>query len=199
MRVFPSLLLLFTFIALAFTSAKIHDCKNCHKTFNDSVFNAGDIIRLRPIWFDLGKCTLRPDDDSVMNQSDSLLEVVRFINDHPTFTFELRAHTDSVNPYSSTRLTSCRATSVLNRLIELGADKNRVVARGLGDSEPLRLDHTIYLPSGDSVVQDAVLTHKFIARFKNNKNDWEYLRRQNRRIDLKIIRTDYLAPVDTTK
>lgn len=165
----------------------------------DSIYNVGDIIRLPSIRFNLNKCTLLPDKDSVFNQSDTLMPVVKFINEHPTFTFELRTHSDTVNHYSSTNLTQCRALSIADRLVQLGVDRNRIIARGMGESEPLRLDSVLYLPSGDSLTEGVVLTHKFIATKKGRKNDWEYLRMQNRRTDLKILRVDIAVSPDTTK
>jgi len=199
MRKFILLVLISGAIALSFTERSYYDCSSCHKTLYDSTYNGGDIIRLPAIRFDLNKCTFLPDKDSVFNQSDTLKPVVKFINEHPIFSFELRVHSDTVNPYSATKLTQCRAKSITDRLIELGVDRNRIVARGMGESEPLRLDHTLHLPSGDSVTQGAVLTHKFIATKKGRKADWEYLRMQNRRTDLKIIQVEVATPVDTTK
>ena len=185
-------LLFISLFAVSLTKHPGYTCKTCYKTLDDTVFNVGDVISFYPVRFNLNKCTLLPDMDSVFNQSDSLMQVVQFIHAHPTFTFELRTHTDYVNPNMSQKLTTCRAQSIVDRLVSLGVERDRLLARGIGDTEP-------YLPSGDSVLAEAVLTHKFIAAKSKTADDREFLNRQNRRSDLKIVRMDYVPPVDTTK
>ncbi len=194
-----NVIFILAFSALLISFSRPGDVKPGHKTLSDSSFVVGDVVAFTPVYFNLGRCTLLADKDSVFSQTDSLKPVVKFINDHPNFVFEIRNHTDTVNPHASTKYTACRAKSVLDRMIELGADKNRLTAKGMGDIEPLKLSHTLYLPSGDSLTAGAVLTHRFIASRKSKKDDWEYLRMKNRRTDLKIVRTDYVEPVDTLK
>jgi outer membrane protein OmpA-like peptidoglycan-associated protein len=166
-----------------------------YKSIYDTAFAAGDIIHFTPVRFELGKCPVL--NDTALN--DSLRKVAQFINDHPAFVVHVRTHSDTVYQNRSTKLTQCRAEAVVQRLILLGADRTRIVARGMGESEPLGLEYALHLPSGDSLQAGAVLTHRFIAARKSNKADWEYMRMQNRRTDLKIIRTDYTPLADTSK
>jgi outer membrane protein OmpA-like peptidoglycan-associated protein len=180
------------FVALLSFTASVQTPVRLYKTIYDTAFEPGNIIHFTPVRFQLGKCVLQQDS----SMDDSLRKVAEFITAHPTFTFRVRNHSDTVIAKSSTKRTMCRAESVLNRLVLLGADPRRLTVYGMGDHEPLKTERTVYLPSGDSVPAGTLLTRKFIYSNNRSKPDCEFLKMQNRRTDLKIDRTDYR---DTTQ
>ncbi len=141
-------------------------------------------IEVENIFFDLDKADLRPES---MVSLDNLVET---LNDNPNIVVELGSHTDSrATDAYNLNLSERRAQSVVNYLIEKGIARDRLVAKGYGESQPKRVDkkdHAAYsfLPVGTS------LTEQFI----NNLGDddrMEMAHFLNRRTEFKVLRTDY--------
>ena len=83
-------------------------------------------IEVENIFFDLDKADLRPES---MVSLDKLVET---LNDNPNIVVELGSHTDSrASDAYNLDLSSRRAQSVVNYLIEKGISRDRLVAKGL--------------------------------------------------------------------
>ncbi|MGI9541838.1 MAG: OmpA family protein, partial [Cyclobacteriaceae bacterium] len=78
--------------------------------------------------------------DSANIQASAATELdklVRFLNDNPEIKIELGSHTDSKGPDTyNMNLSSRRAESAVNYVISNGIDKNRIRARGYGETRP---------------------------------------------------------------
>lgn len=92
----------------------------------------GSSIVLNNIFYDFDKATLREDSKS------ELQRLVALLNEYPTMTIELSSHTDSKgsDEYNQ-RLSQMRAQSVVEYVLGKGIDKNRLVAKGYGESRPI--------------------------------------------------------------
>ncbi len=141
-------------------------------------------IELENIFFDLDKAELRPES---MVSLDKLVET---LNDNPNIVIELGSHTDyRANDAYNLDLSNRRAQSVVNYLIEKGIARDRLVAKGYGESMPKvvdKKDHEAYpfLPLGKA------LTEEFI-RSLPDEDQQEVANFLNRRTEFKVLREDY--------
>jgi peptidoglycan-associated lipoprotein len=139
------------------------------------------VIDLPNIFYDLGKWELRPESKVAL---DGLLET---LSDNPTIVIELGSHTDTRDSDAANlALSQKRAQSVVDYLVENGVPKERLVARGYGETTPKVLDNAVGdFPAG-SVINDA-----FIAKLSTTqlKEDAHQL---NRRTEFKVLRNDYV-------
>ncbi len=97
----------------------------------------GKTIVLNNIFYDFDKATLR---------SESLSELERLIlllNDNSTMNIEISSHTDNkgTDDYNQ-KLSQMRAQSVVDYLVEKGIAKQRLVAKGYGESVPVATNET---------------------------------------------------------
>jgi OOP family OmpA-OmpF porin len=68
----------------------------------------------------------------------SINEFKTFLNENIGYNAEIEGHTDSKGKDSyNQRLSEKRANAVLNKLIELGIDRNRLTSKGYGESNPI--------------------------------------------------------------
>lgn len=87
---------------------------------------------LKGILYDLDKADLRMESISIL---DSL---VRTLNDNPSFIIEIASHTDSrADSIYNLQLSQRRAQSVVDYLISKGIEKDRLIAKGYGESRLL--------------------------------------------------------------
>ena len=100
--------------------------------FEMCVNPCGQAIKLDNIIFNLDKWDILP-----AAQPD-LDYVVKLMQDNPTISVEMSSHTDSrgSNPYNQT-LSQKRAESTVNYLMTKGITRDRLVARGAGETELL--------------------------------------------------------------
>jgi OOP family OmpA-OmpF porin len=72
-----------------------------------------------------------------------MLEVLKFLREHPSTTAEIEGHTDSVGPdaYNQT-LSEQRAQAVVDALVNSGISRDRLMARGYGESRPVASNDT---------------------------------------------------------
>ena len=99
--------------------------------YYDRVMQDGKIVATG-IRFDTGKSTLKPESMGVINEIYELMEK------YPELKFSVEGHTDNVGDDSSNlSLSADRAERVMNTLIELGIDKDRLTSKGLGESIPM--------------------------------------------------------------
>lgn len=135
------------------------------------------------VFYDFAKWDLRPE---AMVSLDKLIET---LNDNPTITIELMAHTDSRDsPEFNLDLSQKRAQSVVDYLIERGIDDLRVTAKGYGETIPKTVNKRIsenytFLPEG------TLLDDDFVNALPETRQ--EEAHQLNRRTEFRVLRTDY--------
>ena len=97
----------------------------------------GSVIVLRNIFFDFDKATLRPE------STNELERLIKLLNDLPTLKIEISSHTDSkgADAYNMT-LSQSRSESVVSYLIAHGIAKDRLTAKGYGETKPMDTNDT---------------------------------------------------------
>jgi outer membrane protein OmpA-like peptidoglycan-associated protein/tetratricopeptide (TPR) repeat protein len=92
----------------------------------------GKIIAIRNIHYNFDKDNIRPDAAKILD------ELVRTMRDNPTLEIELGSHTDSrgVDVYNLD-LSQRRAKSVVNYLVSRGIARERMTAKGYGETKLL--------------------------------------------------------------
>lgn len=94
-------------------------------------------IVLDNIYYDLDKADIRPD------AAVELDKLVQVLQDNPEIKIELSSHTDSRAPDDyNIDLSQRRAESAVNYIISQGIDKNRIRARGYGETRLIIADAT---------------------------------------------------------
>lgn len=92
----------------------------------------GKQIKLENIYYDLNKSDIRGD------ASTDLRKLIVFMQDNPSLRIELSAHTDARgSDVHNLKLSQARAQSVVNYLIRNGIGKDRMVAKGYGETRPV--------------------------------------------------------------
>ena len=87
-------------------------------------------IEIPNIYYDLGKATIRKD------AAVELDKVVEFLNDNPMISIELGSHSDSRGGARMNQsLSQRRAESAVAYIIKHGVAKNRITAKGYGESK----------------------------------------------------------------
>ncbi|WP_412468440.1 OmpA family protein [Pedobacter sp. KLB.chiD] len=89
-------------------------------------------IRLENIYYDFDKWNIRPD------AAVELDKLVKIMTDNPTIWIELGSHTDSRGKDAyNLNLSQKRAESAVAYIISRGIDKNRITAKGYGETQLL--------------------------------------------------------------
>jgi outer membrane protein OmpA-like peptidoglycan-associated protein/tetratricopeptide (TPR) repeat protein len=102
--------------------------------FNQSfpVFCVGDVIKVENIYYDLGKFNIRSD---AAIELDKLFDIM---NTYPHMKIELRSHTDSRGTaISNMALSDKRANAAAEYLFSKGITRDRITAKGFGDTMPV--------------------------------------------------------------
>lgn len=90
------------------------------------------MIDMKPIYFDLGKSTIRPD------AAVELDKIVQVMNEHPNMIIELGSHTDCRSSAAANlKLSTARAKASANYIIKKGINKTRITYKGYGESRLL--------------------------------------------------------------
>ncbi|AOW10813.1 OmpA family protein [Flavobacterium gilvum] len=90
------------------------------------------VLELKPILFDLNKSYIRPD------AGLELAKVFDVLQQNPDMKIDIRSHTDSRNSADyNKKLSDRRAKSTMEWLIKNGISKNRLTAKGYGESQLL--------------------------------------------------------------
>ncbi|MEA5043922.1 MAG: OmpA family protein, partial [Petrimonas sp.] len=106
-------------------------------------------VILENIFFDFDKAELRPE------SKEELDGLIGLLNDNPSITIELSAHTDRKGAEGYNQdLSLRRAQSVVRYLIGKGVDERRLSAAGFGKTQPKTVSATIaekygFLKEGD--------------------------------------------------
>lgn len=96
----------------------------------EPVFRVGQTFELENIYYDFDKYNIRPDAAMILD------ELVRTLRDNPTLKIELSSHTDSrgSHAYNET-LSQRRAQSAVDYLVSRGIARDRMVAKGYGETQ----------------------------------------------------------------
>ena len=140
-------------------------------------------VVIENIFYDFDKATLRPESKKALD------EMIKMLNDNPNVTIELGAHTDrkGTDQYNE-RLAQRRAQSVVDYLIAGGIDKERLEAKGYGESVPKTINKKL-AKSFDFLNEGDVLTEEFILTLTPEQQ--EMADQINRRTEFKVLRTNY--------
>jgi peptidoglycan-associated lipoprotein len=141
-------------------------------------------IELPNILYDFGKWDLRPES---MVSLDRLVET---LNDNPNVTIELMSHTDSRDTEEyNLDLSQKRAQSVVDYLIAKGINRNRLTAKGYGESSPKVVDASI-VKDNPFLKAGVTLTEQYINSLPTDEQK-EIAHQINRRTEFKVLRIDY--------
>lgn len=97
--------------------------------YMDPLLEKGKTFRLKPIFYDFDKFNIRKDASVILD------ELVRTLYENSTLKIELASHTDSrgSNEYNL-NLSQKRAQSVVDYLVGRGISRDRLVAKGYGET-----------------------------------------------------------------
>ncbi|MCB0759294.1 MAG: OmpA family protein [Flavobacteriales bacterium] len=103
-----------------------------HTDFNLFPLKVDQVVRLDNIYYDLAKWNIRPD------AALELDKLVQTLNDNPSVKIELSSHTDcrGKDAYNM-NLSEKRAKSAVDYLIKQGIAKDRLTAKGYGETKPV--------------------------------------------------------------
>ncbi|MBO7416286.1 MAG: OmpA family protein [Bacteroidaceae bacterium] len=135
------------------------------------------------IFYDFDKATLRPE------SAQSLDELVILLNNNPGVTIEIGAHCDykGDDDYNK-RLSQQRAESVVQYLINHGIDKERLTARGYGETQPKTISRKA-AGQYDFLNENDILSEDFILKLTEEQQ--EICNQLNRRTEFRVLRTTY--------
>ena len=90
----------------------------------------GKILGVSIIYFDLDKWNIRPD------AAEDLEKIIAVMNQYPNMTIDIRSHTDSRQTHKYNELLSDRrAKSTLEFMVKNGINRNRLTAKGYGETQ----------------------------------------------------------------
>jgi len=142
-------------------------------------------IELPNIFYDFGKWDLRPES---MVSLDKLIET---LNDNPNVTIELMSHTDSRDTEEyNIDLSQKRAQAVVDYLIGKGIARDRLTAKGYGESSPKMVDASI-IQDSPFLRSGVTLTEQYINTLASDEQK-EIAHQINRRTEFRVLKTDYV-------
>jgi outer membrane protein OmpA-like peptidoglycan-associated protein len=98
---------------------------------------SGVVVTLGDVLFESGQTELRQEAQS------SLVEVVDLLQSQPDKKIRIEGHTDSTGDAATNlEISATRANEVLNALVSLGVDSERVTTAGMGEDFPIATNET---------------------------------------------------------
>ncbi len=92
-----------------------------------------EILALNKIEFETSKSSLTPEG------RETVAKIALILKEHPNIKIEIAGHTDSTgNAAMNQKLSEERAKKVKEALVAFGISPNRLVAKGYGESQPLK-------------------------------------------------------------
>lgn len=112
------------------------DTRNTESDINKDIFlskiEVGKSYELENILYDFGKATLRAESKVVLD------DLIVILQENPSIIIELGSHTDAIgSDESNLKLSQARAQSCVDYLISRGISKDRLAAKGYGESVPI--------------------------------------------------------------
>jgi outer membrane protein OmpA-like peptidoglycan-associated protein len=94
------------------------------------MFTTGDVVQVENIYFDYGKCNLRPDAKAELDK------LVKILRQYPKMRIELSAHTDSRSDAQlNQKISDGRAKASADYLFKRGISRARVQYKGYGETK----------------------------------------------------------------
>ncbi len=104
--------------------------------YYDRFLSEGKII-VNGIRFDVNKATIKPESNGAINK------IFKLMQKYPDVKFSVEGHTDGDGDDGrNLQLSELRAKAVVNRLVSLGIDADRLEFRGWGESKPINSNDT---------------------------------------------------------
>jgi outer membrane protein OmpA-like peptidoglycan-associated protein len=98
---------------------------------------SGVVVTLGDVLFETGQTELRTE------AMDSLVEVVDLLQSEPDKSIRIEGHTDATGPAETNlEISQRRADSVLEALVSLGVDAQRITSVGMGEDFPIASNET---------------------------------------------------------
>ncbi len=148
-------------------------------------------VELPEIRYNLGRWELLPE------YQDSLIDLIKKLQDNPSLVIELRSHTDARPiPMTNDSLSQKRAQSVVDFLIGRGIHAGRLKARGYGEKVPRTLKKDITITRNEKTytfTAGTVLTVDYINTLKST-DEKEAAHQLNRRTEFSILSNDFVPP-----
>ena len=121
-------------------------------------------IVISNVYYETAKAELKPESKTSLDK-----ELVQLLKDNPQLIIEIGSHTDDVgsNEYNQ-KLSQQRAESVVNYLVINGITKERMLAKGYGESKPIAPNTT---PDGRQ--KNRRTGFKIIGKIKNTAINYE--------------------------
>lgn len=105
-------------------------CKGAVPLYNRLITD-GKIITYA-ITFDIGKANIKTESMTEINR------IAQLMKDNGDLKFEVQGHTDNTGTVAGNqKLSEQRAQAIVNKLVEMGIEANRLSAKGMGQSAPL--------------------------------------------------------------
>ena len=164
------------------TTKGLDESKDFEQNFDFPLKSTSKPIALPEIFYDLDKYSLRPESKAAL---DGLIKV---LDDNPTITIKLTAHTDfRADDNYNLALSKKRALAAYNYLVSKKVDKDRLSWEGRGEKDAKEVENDEqYLPfkRGDK------LTEEFIKGLSSDELK-EKAHQYNRRTEFTVLSTDY--------
>jgi peptidoglycan-associated lipoprotein len=140
-------------------------------------------VRIDNIFFDFNKATLTE------ASLPALEGLHKLLLDNPHILVEIGAHTDRIGTESfNNALSEQRAQSVVNYLVEQGIEKDRLIAKGYGKSQPVKVDSRLE-QMYRFLKEDTYLDEGYINTLTPEQQ--EIADQINRRSEFKVLKTTY--------
>ena len=111
--------------------------KEVEKDVELKKIETGQKIILKNIFFDYDKATLRPESRLELDR------LVKLMQENPNLKIEISGHTDNMGTEEyNINLSYARARAVVDYLITNGIDRERLVSKGYGESQPIETNDT---------------------------------------------------------
>lgn len=135
------------------------------------------------IFYDFDRATLRPE------SKEALDEMAQVLRDNPNVTIEMASHTDrkGTDEYNI-NLSSRRAKSVVDYLISVGIEPERLQSHGYGESRPKTITKKLAREYPQFTEGD-VLTEEYILALP--EEDQEVADQINRRTEFQVLSIDF--------
>ena len=123
---------------------------------------------------------------------EGLDQLVEVLGENPDIIISLRSHTDHIGGNKfNLNLSQARAQSCVNYLIAKGVDSKRLIAEGMGETEPYEIPENFE----SSFAPGTILTEQFVKSL--GKEQEEEARQYNRRTDFKVLGEIVKRTIDT--